>query len=301
MEKKRWDCTALPKGWKMEEVTRKSGLSAGKSDVYYFSPSGKKFRSKPQLARYLGNQMDLSSFDFRTGKMLMSKLNKNRQRLRYDNNSQNKGKPDLNTSLPVRQTASIFKQPVTKVTNHPSNKVKTDPQKAVDQPRQLFWEKKLSGLNAYDIAEELVKTMELPKGLQGTDQTETDVPFLYHGFKICDGHSAASAGVGPGCTDKTLLSAIASALHTSAAPITGQLSAAVEKNPGVWLNTTQPLCKAFIVTDEDIRKQEELVYSVRKRLEEALMADMLAHVEEAAHEGEPLKEEGNGSEDMESV
>ncbi|XP_034437804.1 methyl-CpG-binding domain protein 3b isoform X5 [Hippoglossus hippoglossus] len=274
MEKKRWDCTALPKGWKMEEVTRKSGLSAGKSDVYYFSPSGKKFRSKPQLARYLGNQMDLSSFDFRTGKMLMSKLNKNRQRLRYDNNNQNKGKPDLNTSLPVRQTASIFKQPVTKVTNHPNNKVKTDPQKAVDQPRQLFWEKKLGGLNAYDIAEELVKTMELPKGLQG---------------------------VGPGCSDKTLLSAIASALHTSAAPITGQLSAAVEKNPGVWLNTAQPLCKAFIVTDEDIRKQEELVYSVRKRLEEALMADMMAHVEESANEGESLKDEGNSSEDMESV
>lgn len=62
-----------------------------------------------------------------------------------------------------------------------------------------------------------------------------------------------STGVGPGCTDKTLLSAIASALHTSSAPITGQLSAAVEKNPGVWLNTAQPLCKAFIVTDEDIR------------------------------------------------
>ncbi|CAB1331456.1 unnamed protein product [Coregonus sp. 'balchen'] len=248
MEKKRWECSALPKGWQIEEVTRKSGLSAGKSDVYYYSPTGKKFRSKPQLARYLGNQMDLSSFDFRTGKMLMSKLNKNRQRLRYDNNNQTKGKPDLNTSLPVRQTASIFKQPVTKVTNHPSNKVKTDPQKAVDQPRQLFWEKKL--------------------------------------------------GVGPGCTDKTLLSAIASALHTSAAPITGQLSAAVEKNPGVWLNTTQPLCKAFIVTDEDIRKQEELVYSVRKKLEEALMADMLAHVQEAASEGDSLDE---GNDDMETV
>lgn len=65
--------------------------------------------------------------------------------------------------------------------------------------------------------------------------------------------SVGHSGVGPGCTDKTLLSAIASALHTSAAPITGQLSAAVEKNPGVWLNTAQPLCKAFIVTDEDIR------------------------------------------------
>ncbi|XP_053228936.1 methyl-CpG-binding domain protein 3 isoform X3 [Podarcis raffonei] len=236
------------------------------------SPSGKKFRSKPQLARYLGNSMDLSTFDFRTGKMLMSKVNKNRQRMRYDCSSQAKGKPDLNTALPVRQTASIFKQPVTKITNHPNNKVKTDPQKAVDQPRQLFWEKKLSGLNAFDIAEELVKTMDLPKGLQG---------------------------VGPGCTDETLLSAIASALHTSTMPITGQLSAAVEKNPGVWLNTSQPLCKAFMVTDEDIRKQEELVQQVRKRLEEALMADMLAHVEEIARDGEVPEEKALGDEDGE--
>ncbi|XP_052020930.1 methyl-CpG-binding domain protein 3 isoform X3 [Apodemus sylvaticus] len=223
------------------------------------SPSGKKFRSKPQLARYLGGSMDLSTFDFRTGKMLMNKMTKSRQRVRYDSSNQVKGKPDLNTALPVRQTASIFKQPVTKITNHPSNKVKSDPQKAVDQPRQLFWEKKLSGLSAFDIAEELVRTMDLPKGLQG---------------------------VGPGCTDETLLSAIASALHTSTLPITGQLSAAVEKNPGVWLNTAQPLCKAFMVTDDDIRKQEELVQQVRKRLEEALMADMLAHVQELARDGE---------------
>uniref|UniRef100_A0AAR2IQC6 MBD domain-containing protein n=1 Tax=Pygocentrus nattereri TaxID=42514 RepID=A0AAR2IQC6_PYGNA len=249
-------------------------LTQEKQNLGGFLPTGKKFRSKPQLARYLGNSMDLSSFDFRTGKIIMSKLNKNRHRLRYDHSGQTRGKPDLNTSLPVRQTASIFKQPVTKVTNHPNNKVKSDPQKAVDQPRQLFWEKKLSGLNAYDIAEELMKTMDLPKGLQG---------------------------VGPGYTDKTLLSAIASALHTTSAPITGQLSAAVEKNPGVWLNTTQPLCKAFTVTDEDIRKQEDLVYSVRKRLEEALMADMLAHVEEAALDAASVKEEASGNEETETV
>ncbi|XP_024595852.1 methyl-CpG-binding domain protein 3 [Neophocaena asiaeorientalis asiaeorientalis] len=217
--------------------------------------------------------MDLSTFDFRTGKMLMGKMNKSRQRVRYDSPSQVKGKPDLNTALPVRQTASIFKQPVTKITNHPSNKVKSDPQKAVEQPRQLFWEKKLSGLNAFDIAEELVKTMDLPKGLQG---------------------------VGPGCTDETLLSAIASALHTSTMPITGQLSAAVEKNPGVWLNTAQPLCKAFCVMSSCVRRrQEELVQQVRKRLEEALMADMLAHVEELARDGEaPLGRVGaDGDED----
>ncbi|XP_064325534.1 methyl-CpG-binding domain protein 3 isoform X4 [Phalacrocorax carbo] len=210
-------------------MERKSAFPLGQASpgrdrtLSHFSPSGKKFRSKPQLARYLGSSMDLSTFDFRTGKMLLNKMNKNRQRMRYDC----------------------------------SNQVK------------LFWEKKLSGLNAFDIAEELVKTMDLPKGLQG---------------------------VGPGCTDETLLSAIASALHTSTMPITGQLSAVVEKNPGVWLNTSQPLCKAFMVTDEDIRKQEELVQQVRKRLEEALMADMLAHVEEIARDGEAPSEKGGGEE-----
>ncbi|KAM4719727.1 methyl-CpG-binding domain protein 2 isoform 1-T2 [Anableps anableps] len=137
MERKRTECPALPPGWKKEEVIRKSGLSAGKSDVYYYSPTGKKFRSKPQLARYLGNAVDLACFDFRTGKMMPGKLQKNKQRFRHDAQSLAKGgKPDLNTTLPIRQTASIFKQPVTKVTSHPGNKVKTDLQRGVEQPRQ---------------------------------------------------------------------------------------------------------------------------------------------------------------------
>uniref|UniRef100_G1PEY9 Methyl-CpG binding domain protein 2 n=1 Tax=Myotis lucifugus TaxID=59463 RepID=G1PEY9_MYOLU len=232
-----------------EILFKKSCLAQITKDNYDYSPSGKKFRSKPQLARYLGNTVDLSSFDFRTGKMMPSKLQKNKQRLRNDPLNQNKGKPDLNTTLPIRQTASIFKQPVTKVTNHPNNKVKSDPQRMNEQPRQLFWEKRLQGLSASDVTEQIIKTMELPKGLQG---------------------------VGPGSNDETLLSAVASALHTSSAPITGQVSPAVEKNPAVWLNTSQPLCKAFIVTDEDIRKQEERVQQVRKKLEEALMADILS-------------------------
>ncbi|XP_038648878.1 LOW QUALITY PROTEIN: methyl-CpG-binding domain protein 2-like [Scyliorhinus canicula] len=216
MEKKRSDCPCLPPGWKKEAVIRKSGLSAGKSDVYYYSPSGKKFRSKPQLARYLGNSIDLNSFDFRTGMMMPNKLQRTKQRLRNEAINQSKGKLDLNTTLPIRQTASIFKQPVTKVTDHPNNKVRSELQRITEQPQQLFWEKRLQGLSACDIAEQIIKSMELPKGLQG---------------------------IGPGHTNEALLSAIASALHTSSGPITGQLSAAVEKNPAVWLNIYQPLCK----------------------------------------------------------
>uniref|UniRef100_A0A8C8MMB1 Methyl-CpG binding domain protein 3 n=1 Tax=Oncorhynchus tshawytscha TaxID=74940 RepID=A0A8C8MMB1_ONCTS len=153
-----------------------------------FSDPGKRFLSKPQLARYLG-------------RMLMNKLQRN------------------------RQTASIFKQPVTKVTNHPSNKVKTDSHKAVDQPRQLFWERKLSGLSAFEIAEELVKTMDLPRGLKG---------------------------VGPLCSDKTLLSAISSALP-SWLPMTTTVLNHCSLTP-------LPLCGVC-------RKQEDLVHNVR-RLEE---------------------------------
>lgn len=217
----------------------------------------KRVLHKPQIVRSLGGSFhtDVNANHSRGGRTLLTKVQRSRHKHLYDTNHHVRAKPDLNTTLPVRQTASIFKQPVTKVTNHPNNKVKADPQKAVDQPKQLFWERKLSGLNAFDIADELVKTMDLPKGLQG---------------------------VGPACSDKTLLSAIASALHTSPAPVTGQLTAAVEKNPGVWLNTAQPLCKAFVVTDDDIRKQEDLVQNVRRRLEEALTADMLAHIEDTA-------------------
>ncbi|XP_051956862.1 methyl-CpG-binding domain protein 2 [Xyrauchen texanus] len=259
MERKKTDCPALPPGWKKEEVIRKSGLSAGKSDVYYYSPTGKKFRSKPQLSRYLGNSVDLGCFDFRTGKMMPSKMQKNKQRLRSDILSMSKGKPDLNTALPIRQTASIFKQPVTKVVNYPNNKVKTDLQKATEQPRQLFWEKRLKGLRSSDVTEEVLRTMELPKGLQS---------------------------IGPASSDKTLLSAIASALHMSSAPITGQTSTAAEKNPAIWLNASQPLCRAFTITEEDIREQELKVHHARRSLEEALMADSLARAAESTRDTE---------------
>ncbi|CAL9688833.1 unnamed protein product [Knipowitschia caucasica] len=224
----------------------------------------KHFLNKPQIIHGLGSASQIDADNSSSSSQVWaSKAQHYKQRNAY-HTAQIKTRLDLNTTLPVRQTASIFKQPVTKVTKHPKNTVKTDLRRARDPPKQLFWERKLSGLSAFNIAEEIIKSMDLPKGLQG---------------------------VGLACSDETLLSAIASALHTSGSPVTGQLTAAVDKNPGVWLNTAQPLCKAFVVTDEDIRKQEKQVQSVRRRLEEALMADSLANLndltsDEAAGEQE---------------
>ncbi|CAL8341565.1 methyl-CpG-binding domain protein 2 [Gadus morhua] len=245
------ECPSLPAGWRKEEVTRKSGLSAGKTDVYYYSPSGKKFRSRPQLSRYLGNRVDLRCFDFRSGKMAPAGKHKTRQR--PHETLARGGRGDLNTSLPIRQTASIFKQPVTKVIGHPGNKVKSDLQREAEPPRQLFWEKRLKGLRSLDVTEEVLKCMELPKGLQ----------------------SLSPHSVGEG--DEVLLAAIAAALHSSSSPVTGQAaSSGVEKNPGVWISTSQPPCRAFTITQEHIREQEEVVFRTRRRLEEALLADGLA-------------------------
>nr|CAD7446646.1 unnamed protein product [Timema bartmani] len=64
-------CSSLPKGWVREEVTRQSGASAGKRDVYYHSPDGIKFRSKLELVNYLGDSWDLTEFNFRLGKTLL--------------------------------------------------------------------------------------------------------------------------------------------------------------------------------------------------------------------------------------
>uniref|UniRef100_UPI00358F3D27 methyl-CpG-binding domain protein 2-like isoform X2 n=1 Tax=Myxine glutinosa TaxID=7769 RepID=UPI00358F3D27 len=169
MEKRRTECPGLPSGWTREEVTRKSGLSAGKLDIYYYSPAGKKFRSKPQLTRALDGTIDLTSFDFRTGCMIARKQ-KNKHKLRGEGPASNKSASQstlhLGTTIPIRQTASIFKQQITKVTNHPDNKVKPDPQKVLEPPKQVFWEKRLQGLSASDMAQEVIKAIDLSKLLQ---------------------------------------------------------------------------------------------------------------------------------------
>ena len=49
-----------------------------------FSPNGRKFRSKPELMRFLGSSYDLTNFDYRSGKFVSDKTKLNRRTKPYE-------------------------------------------------------------------------------------------------------------------------------------------------------------------------------------------------------------------------
>ncbi|XP_012055994.1 PREDICTED: methyl-CpG-binding domain protein 3 isoform X2 [Atta cephalotes] len=151
---------------------------------------------------------------------------------------------DASLVPPIRQTASIFKQPVT-IYKTQEGKVKDIKHGTQEKPKQLFWEKRLEGLRACDPDGYEFDGMDLPKNLKP---------------------------VGPYITEETLLQSVATALHVSTQPVTGQTGSktALEKNPGVFLNPDQPLVQAVSIADEDIRRQEDRVAVARKKLQDAL-------------------------------
>lgn len=146
---------------------------------------------------------------------------------------------------PIRQTASIFKQPVTIHKNQESI-VKTDlkhgPQ---EKPRQLFWEKRLERMTACDVNGSEFSEIELTDGLKP---------------------------VGPNVNETTLLQSIATSLHIGAHKVTGQTGskASLDTNPGVFINVDQPLMYAYNIIDDDVRRQEDRVNNARRKLQDAL-------------------------------
>ncbi|KAM9758220.1 methyl-CpG-binding domain protein 1b isoform 3-T11 [Menidia menidia] len=58
----------LAEGWKRKEVVRRSGSSIGQKDVYYLSPQGDRVRSRVELTTVLQGHLDLTNFDYKTGK-----------------------------------------------------------------------------------------------------------------------------------------------------------------------------------------------------------------------------------------
>jgi len=249
-ERRRFECPTLPKGWYREEVTRKTGLSAGKSDVYYFSPGGLKVRSKPELIKLLGDQYDLSMFDFKSGKLNPGLIRKPAKQKKPEPPVQpepTRKRADASLVPPIRQTASIFKQPVTVFKTHEA-KVKSDVKHGAGQekPCQLLWEKRLAGISA---------------NCRGADDSPMALPEIIK-------------SVGLGVDGNILLASISTALHMAAEPIYGQngKQEIIEKNPGVFLNPGQPLMVKVMVNQDDINAQEEKVAQARQKLAEAIQS-----------------------------
>ena len=73
----------------MSTVSRASRLDLESRSIYLhlssitlnflYSPNGMKCRSKPELARILGKNFDLSSFDYRSGRVLQSAIRKSKR------------------------------------------------------------------------------------------------------------------------------------------------------------------------------------------------------------------------------
>ena len=178
---RREPCNALPAGWMRLATRRERGASIGKLDVCYYNPAGRKIRSKAELTKELGETWDLTNFDFMSGKIVTSLIKGSRRKDSKSSNKNAKAAPvisDLNSLVPpIRQTASIFKQPVTVMKTHKGDvrkNLKTDKEK----PRQLFWEKRLNNISPYHEGEESDFTMSLPeivKDLNCTGNFKTDV------------------------------------------------------------------------------------------------------------------------------
>nr|NP_649907.1 Methyl-CpG binding domain protein-like, isoform B [Drosophila melanogaster]AAD55391.1 methyl-CpG binding domain-like protein [Drosophila melanogaster]AAF54401.1 Methyl-CpG binding domain protein-like, isoform B [Drosophila melanogaster] len=216
IERKRVDCSVLPKGWQRDEV-RKSGSSANNN------ASSNNNSSATASSNNNNNKVDVFYYS---------------RALRTD----------VSLVPPIRQTASIFKQPVTVIRNHKQDpaKAKNEPKHGTrEKPKQLFWEKRLERLRAcHDSGEEL-DDISLPKTIRT---------------------------VGPNVNEQTVLQSVATALHMLNAGVHGQSStkADLTKNAMAFMNPEQPLMHAVIISEDDIRKQEDRVGVARRKLQDAL-------------------------------
>ena len=155
---------------------------------------------------------------------------------------------DVSLVPPIRQTASIFKQPVTVIRNHENSKTKNDTkQGAQDKPKQLFWEKRLERLRACHATGEQFDDIVLPKSLKP---------------------------LGPNVHEQTVMQSLATALHVLNTPVTGQTATKTEfhKNATAFINPDQPLMQGILISEDDIRKQEDRVNVARRKLQDALKA-----------------------------
>nr|XP_020761398.1 methyl-CpG-binding domain protein 3-like 1 isoform X1 [Odocoileus virginianus texanus] len=183
---------------------------------------------------------------YRTRSMMV----KTSQRKHCDCGKLSKPKPGLNISIPLRMSSYIFKRPVTRITAHPSNEVRCYPwEETLDNPQQLYWQKRLQGLQACSSTGGLLSPLDLARVLRK---------------------------IAPSCPGESLPRVHAGGPNSNPMAAPGWSSDLSQTIPGAGSSTPQLLCKQCLVTEEDIRNQERRVKTARERLAIALVADRLA-------------------------
>ena len=203
------------------------------------------------MEKVLGDDFDLSNFEFRSGTFTRRSKRKTNQ----NGGSELLYSRDFSTNVlpqPIRQsTKSFSKQPVTYFSSNSgkgAKRPKTDTAARVEKekPSQIFWQKRLQNLKATNGKDDMViEDFTLPSRIKM---------------------------VGPGTDSKSVIHSLVTTLQLKGS-VKGQNMSlvALEKHPEVWLNAEQPPCSAFVISESDIRSQEEKVQKLRRRLAEALV------------------------------
>ncbi|XP_004620188.1 methyl-CpG-binding domain protein 3-like 1 [Sorex araneus] len=188
------------------------------------------------------------------------------QRKSRDDENQSKPKLALSISIPLRMSNYMFKRPVTRITSHPGNQVRYHHwEETLDKPQQVWWQERLQGLQACSSTGEPLSTVDLIKALQ------TFAPTYAGEF---------------------LPSVLAGDLDSSPMSTPAQSPDLADVVSESGLEIPHHLCRPFLVTEEDIRKQERKVKMARERLAIAMIADSLANEAEKMSQGEPGKHSG---------
>lgn len=258
----------LPKGWKKEEIVRTKGITSGLVDVVYvpnpaaIELAGRKFRSKLELQRFFGTKYDMSLLDYKSGKLSQVAWRKQRRIKSLAANNTNyvsAAKYDNYLNLPIRQTASIFKQSVSCITNNHKNEptpasVLNPPAaatKTTDKPKpvQLFWELRFNNLRAVDS-----KLLNQENANINQDLQLNNIP-KFKNFAI---------------TNETVLRSVAASWYLNQTkPLLGQ-EKEFSKNARIFIDREQPLIPQLSVKEAEIKLQESRVKEIRKQMQAAL-------------------------------
>jgi len=304
---------AFPRGWRREEFSRPKGLSNGKYQVHYINESGQRFKNKCMLARFMGNEVNLTPFHWRTGKIdpYLKRKVERMIKLKDCADVNRRLRNDHTIKPPLRQTVSNFKLPVTVYRNQPKesqpvvppantvmtrqvqNQIKQannhDQQRAAlaaaearannFKPRQIFWEKRLQGQHA-SINDENYEKFNLPRSIKPLVPEHVN--------------------------DESVVRAIVTSLYdrNNSVTVTGQSAPKqdIYKNPAIFLDPYQPPTGYITVDDNDLKRQEERVLHYRRELERIIkmeMADNLNNnIDKISEHQETFKQEEGDAQDL---